>query len=79
MEDRSIFFKTPEKTPMPITEEGGSHYISCAMPIIAEGDIIGCVLSGWSYETDTGEKISEAVEAKLLQTAGIFLGKQMEE
>ena len=60
------------------TEEGGAHYISCAMPIIAEGDIIGCVLSGWPYETDATDKISENVEAKLLQTAGIFLGKQME-
>jgi hypothetical protein len=48
------------------------------MPILAEGDIIGCVLSGWQYDVDASDKISENVEAKLLQTAGIFLGKQME-
>jgi stage V sporulation protein T len=78
MESRTIFSKTPDKNPMPITDEGGAHYISCAMPIIADGDIIGCVLSGWPYEADASEKLSENVEAKLLQTAGVFLGKQME-
>ena len=78
MEGRTIFTKTQDKSPVPITDEGGAHYISCAMPILAQGDIIGCVLSGWQYDTDTSDKISDNVEAKLLQTAGIFLGKQME-
>ena len=47
------------------------------MPIIAEGDVIGCVISGWQ-ENSANEKISADIEAKLIQTAGIFLSKQME-
>ena len=63
---------------MQITENGTEHYISCAMPILAEGDIIGCVLSGWQMGVPVSEKISDEIEAKLIQTAGVFLGKQME-
>ena len=48
------------------------------MPIIAEGDVIGCVFSGWQTGNPSADKISDEVEAKLIQTAGIFLGKQME-
>ena len=47
------------------------------MPIIAEGDVIGCVISGWQ-DSAVNEKIAPEIEAKLIQTAGIFLGKQME-
>jgi hypothetical protein len=48
------------------------------MPILAEGDIIGCVLTGRQIGFSSEDKISDEVEAKLIQTAGIFLGKQME-
>ena len=61
-----------------ITDSGKEHYISTAMPIIAEGDVIGCVLSGWQIGSPISEKIADDIEAKLIQTAGIFLGKQME-
>jgi AbrB family transcriptional regulator (stage V sporulation protein T) len=53
------------------------HRISCAMPIITEGDVVGCVLTG-ENETAQADRISKEIEAKLIQTAGIFLGKQME-
>ena len=78
IESRSFYLHKPDAAPIPVLADGGSHYVSCAMPIIADGDIIGCVLSGWPYEADASEKLSENVEAKLLQTAGVFLGKQME-
>ena len=48
------------------------------MPILAEGDIIGCIISGWQYDVPTNDKIDDGIESKLIQTAGIFLGKQME-
>jgi hypothetical protein len=48
------------------------------MPILSEGDVIGCVVSAWQYDTPTGNKISDEAESKLIQTAGMFLGKQME-
>ena len=52
------------------------HFISCAMPIITEGDIIGCVVS-LSTDTDS-KKMPDETEKKLVQTAANFLGKQLE-
>ena len=75
MESRGIF--NGREMQKPIIDGQGSHFISCAMPISAEGDVIGCILSA-SAEGVAGEKISSDIEEKLMQTAGIFLGKQME-
>ncbi len=49
--------------------------VSCAMPIITNGDVVGCVVSL------TGEDTRSAptdVEIKLIQTAAGFLSKQLE-
>ena len=55
------------------------HYISCAMPIISEGDIIGCVVSVQSAEQGRSALApAEDVETKLIQTAAGFLGRQLE-
>jgi hypothetical protein len=48
------------------------------MPILSEGDIVGCVVSAWQYDMSTNGKISDEIESKLVQTAGMFLGRQME-
>ncbi len=58
-----------------IVEGGG--VISCLMPIITEGDITGCVASLRS-DDGAGNKIAPELEAKLIQTAAGFLGKQLE-
>ena len=55
--------------------EGGDKFVSCAMPIISEGDIIGCVAS---LCEDSGAKAPDMTEQKLVQTASTFLGKQHE-
>ena len=50
------------------------------MPIISEGDILGCVVSLESTDSPA-QRISEhekSVEVKLVQTAAVFLGKQLE-
>ena len=52
--------------------------MNCAMPILSEGDVVGCVVSAMSYDAPTTQKISNETESKLIQTAGVFLGKQME-
>ena len=47
------------------------------MPVISEGDVIGAVASIYpegAEQTSPGD-----VETKLIQTAAVFLGKQMEE
>jgi len=53
--------------------EGGMP-VSCLMPIITEGDITGCVASVQTGETS----VPRELEAKLIQTAAGFLGKQLE-
>ncbi len=78
IEARSLYQNILRNEEKYIIDMGKEHYISTAMPIIAEGDVIGCVLSGWQAGSPINDKISDEIEAKLIQTAGIFLGKQME-
>ena len=78
VESRSLYVRGQGKEPIAVINDGGSHYVNCAMPILSEGDIVGCVVSAWQYDQSTNEKISDEVESKLVQTAGMFLGKQME-
>jgi len=77
IESRALYTRNNGRETISITDDG-SHYVSSAMPIIAEGDIIGCIIAGWQYDTPHEEKIDDNIESKLIQTAGIFLGKQME-
>ena len=77
IEGRTLYMRSAGKETVSITDDG-AHYVSCAMPIVSEGDIIGCILSGWQYDAPTADKINDNIESKLIQTAGIFLGKQME-
>ena len=78
LEKRTLYIKEMGKEAISVTKDGGSHYVSCAMPILSEGDIIGCVLTALQYDSPLNEKIASDVESKLIQTAGLFLGKQME-
>ena len=77
IESRALYQREEGKETIPLTDDG-THYVSCAMPIISEGDISGAIISAWQYDVPTTEKISSNVESKLIQTAGIFLAKQME-
>ena len=78
VESRSLYIRGQGKEPIAVINDGGSHYVNCAMPILSEGDIVGCVVSAWQYDVSTSSKISDEIESKLVQTAGMFLGKQME-
>ena len=74
-EGRSFYaYRTGENKFSPL-RDGGSHYVSCAMPIISEGDIVGIVAALVSADSD---RAPAAVEQKLIQTAASFLGRQME-
>lgn len=78
VENRSLYMRESGKEAVAITLDGGSHYVNCAMPILSEGDVVGCVVSAWQYDAPITGKISNETESKLIQTAGMFLGKQME-
>jgi AbrB family transcriptional regulator (stage V sporulation protein T) len=67
---------TPERRIF-LTDENRNYYVSCAMPIFTEGDVVGCVVSVGSTEGKYELPATET-EIKLVQTAASFLGRQME-
>ena len=56
-----------------LTENTPDWQVSCLMPIVTAGDVIGCVASLTQNERDAQE-----TEAKLIETAAMFLSKQLE-
>ena len=73
MEGRSLYSHKESKL---ILCDGASGYVKYAMPIISEGDVIGsvaCITSEENVSIDT-----HSTEAKLIQTAASFLGRQFE-
>ncbi len=77
IESRVLYFRDSGKETVSIVSDS-SHFVSCAMPIICEGDIVGCIFTGMQYDDKSEKKISDDVEMKLIQTAGVFLSKQLE-
>lgn len=78
MEKRSFYANNGDTEPRSIIRDGGTHTVSCAMPIISEGDVVGCVVSAKPLEGDGTDRLAFDIEAKLIQTAAGFLGKQLE-
>ena len=70
MNGRSLYVGEGEQMP---TSDGGAYFVGCAMPIVNEGDVIGCVAA-----LHNGDGASGEVEQKLIITAASFLAKQME-
>ena len=63
---------------VPVIADQGSHFIRCAMPIISEGDVIGCVASVADAERCQREpSYAVEAEAKLIQAAAGFLGRHV--
>lgn len=77
IEKRSLFTYKEGDDAIPVTADSTSHSVSVAMPILSEGDIVGCVISVLPRE---GERttLDSDVETKLIQTAAGFLGRQLE-
>ena len=78
VEKRSLYMRETGHEAVAVTKDGGSHFVNCAMPILSEGDVIGCVFTGEQFDGPRTKTLSDETEIKLIQTAGIFLGKQME-
>ena len=74
IDSRSLYQRDSGKETIALTDDGG-HYVSCAMPIISEGDIVGCVASLRPADKNS---MPDPVEIKLVQTAAGFLGRQLE-
>ena len=79
IESRNIYVWRDGTERLPALSDSSSHFISCAMPIISEGDVIGCVASLSDGNSDKSrENLSVDIESKLVMTAAGFLGKQLE-
>lgn len=71
-----VFATRGDRGFIPVCDEAGEEYQHEAMvPILCEGDIIGCVVL---LQNDGKVRMGE-VELKLLQSAAGFLGRQMEQ
>ena len=75
IESRALYTHRDDEQKWSPIKDGSSHYVSCAMPIISEGDIVGCVASLCPADKNT---MPDPVEIKLVQTAAGFLGRQLE-
>ncbi len=79
IESRSLYVHREGQEPIPVLADGSSHFVNCAMPIISEGDIVGCVASVTDLQHETRRDIPDGdVESKLILTAAGFLGRQLE-
>ena len=74
MEDRQIFQPEPDQRPLPVSDYTDQYVISTAAPILAEGDVLGCVV----FLCEKGILSVEPAEYKLAQTIAGFLGRHME-
>jgi AbrB family transcriptional regulator (stage V sporulation protein T) len=78
IESRTLYLHREGGEKMAVIEDSRTYYVSCAMPIIAEGDVVGCVAAVLPAEMNATPPISSELEVKLIQTAAHFLGKQLE-
>ena len=72
LEERVLYCAESGDEGIPMGPEG--WHISCLMPIISEGDVIGGVAS-----IKAGHGEATETEKALIRTAGLFLGTQLEE
>lgn len=74
IESRQIYQHKAGETPIDVIDTSNGSYVSIAAPILAEGDVSGCVVFVFDgTEAELGE-----TGYKLCQTVAGFLGKQME-
>ncbi len=79
MEGRALYTHTEGGEQMMPLNDALAHYVSCAMPIVSSGDIIGIVVSLKSLDGYGKNNLSSEVETRLISTAAGFLGRQLEE
>ena len=74
MEGRQIYQYQAGDKAVPVSDDGSKYLVACAAPILAEGDVLGCVL----FVGTEGELASSETDYKLAQTIAGFLGRHME-
>ena len=74
MEGRQIYQHKEGSAPVPVCEGNDTYLVSCAAPILSEGDMLGCVL----FAGTEGALHDSETQYKLVQTIAGFLGRHME-
>ena len=74
MNQRNCYRYTPGTTKYRATPDTDRYYLGIVSPIMADGDILGCVTI---LMDENGQGFDET-DQKIAQTAAGFLGKQME-
>jgi len=74
IEGRNIYKRGENDTKILAAEGNDNYFVSIASPILAEGDVSGCVMF---LANDESAQMGDA-EYKIIQTVSGFLGKQME-
>ena len=74
MEKRGFYRLEQGGEPIPVMDGGADPVLAVAAPILAEGDVLGCV----AFVSPRQSPPPGEVEIKLAQTVAGFLGKQME-
>lgn len=74
MEGRQIYQHKEGSAPVPVCEGNDAYLVSCAAPILSEGDVLGCVL----FAGTEGALHDSETQYKLVQTIAGFLGRHME-
>jgi AbrB family transcriptional regulator (stage V sporulation protein T) len=75
LEGRTLYLYKNDGRKLPLTDGESDYHVSCAMPIITEGDVTGCVISAVKEDAP---RMNFEVESKLVQTAAVFLSRQLE-
>ena len=74
MEGRSAYRFSAGGNELPVSQQNEKYRVSVAVPVISEGDLMGCVL----FVSERSGAAASEPEYKLAQMAACFLGKQME-
>ena len=74
MEARQVYQYRQNEVKVPVVDGQDKHYAGIVAPILAEGDISGCVI----FVLGDADTAFSDTEYKLAQTVATFLGKQME-
>ena len=79
VENRSLYTFDRERGKIAPVDDSKEYFFSCMMPIMSEGDIIGCVGSVCTDgSTKTNERYGTELETKLIQATAGFLGRQLD-
>ena len=73
MEGRQVYQRNRGEKGVAVSEATDKYLVTVAAPILAEGDVLGCVL----FFAEGDQTVTE-VEYKIAQTIAGFLGRQME-